>query len=160
MKVTITLNDINAFGPAWQSVQDKTYGKITTQVYDALSPFIDLTDRYRKARQNYIKEHTPEGKSGIPRYDHTDQNGEQLSEEQCRDLGLPETDEWIEFQRFLDDLLFEEHEIKVKPVLDDKAANKLPPKELRVFDVLGLRVRPRAEHEEEDDDEEDEEDEE
>jgi hypothetical protein len=149
MKTKITLNDINAFGEAWKQVKEKTYGKLTMQAYRQLRPFIELTDDYRHSIQNYIREHAADGEQRILRYDHTDQNGEQMSDEMCERLGLPETDEWRAYQQYQNDLVFEEHEIEVTPVMNDKELSKLNPSQIRVFDRLGLIQEPKSENEEE-----------
>lgn len=149
MKITITLNDMNALGKAWEEVKDKTYGKQTTAVYQGLRPFLELADDYRKARQNYIKEHA--GENGrIERFEPMeDQDSKEMSDEVKEQLGIPETEEWKELQTFLSDLMYEEHTFDVKPILDQKQQEKLTPNQLRVFDVFGLLVLPKEPDEEE-----------
>lgn len=154
MRISITLDDINALGEAWNQVKDRTYGKQTTAVYRGLRPFLELADDYRKARKNYIREHADDDTGKIERFQPMeDQNGEELTDEMKEQLGVPETDEWREYQQFLADLIDEEHTFEVTPVLEEKEANKLTPNQQRVFDVLGLLVQPKEKNADEEDDE-------
>lgn len=156
--VRITIADLNALGESFNEIKDKTFGKQTTKVYLALAPFYELLDQYRKGQQAYIKEHTPEGWQGIPRYESAaDEEGNELSMEEKRRRGVPETEEFTELQRFMDSQVYEVHEFKTTPVLEEAQANKLTPNQIRVFDMLGLLVKPKASDSEPDDAEEDQE---
>tara|TARA_Y100000310_G_C20580612_1_gene762775 strand:+ start:850 stop:1326 length:477 start_codon:yes stop_codon:yes gene_type:complete len=146
MKIEITLNDITAFGRAWEEIKEKTFGKQTTKVYLAIKPFIELIDEYRKAKQAYIKEHIEEGQTKIPQFDSvTDHDGNEIPDETKEKMGLSETKEWVEFQEFHQEQMSDIHEFEVTPVLEETQGNKLNANQLHVFNVLGLLVLPKEE---------------
>lgn len=142
MKVKITLNDITSFGEAWTKIQDAVYGKHTTKIYRALRPFIELVDDFKKSQQNYIKENAEDGQK-ISQYDSSvDQDGAEFSDEMKAKLGVARSQEWIDFNEWLQAEMTEVHEFTVVPILEEAQANKLKIAEIRVFDVLGLLVTP------------------
>ena len=139
--MTITLGDIDSFGDAWTDIKEKTYGKMTTKIYRALRPFIDLTDDYRKARQNYIASHLEDGEVSMPRYvSIVGHDGEEVSDEMKEKLGTSESQQWKDYQRFMQEEMLTPHEIDVQPVIDETITNTLTPNQIRVFDVLGLLI--------------------
>lgn len=151
MKVTVTLNDISSFGKSWESVRAATYGKHTVRIYRALRPFFELADDFRKAQQNYIKEHAEDGQK-IRRYESVlDHEGNEMSDEMKAGLRSDESDEWTEYQTFMADEMSYGYEFEVVPVLGDAQANKLKLDEIRVFDTLGLLISPKEVEDEEED---------
>ena len=145
MKVSVTLNDITSFGEAWTKIQDAVYGKHTTKIYRALRPFIELVDDFKKSQQNYIKENAEDGQK-IEQYESSvDPEGIEISDELKVKLGVAKSQEWVDFQSWLQEEMTEVHEFTVVPILEEAQANKLKIAEIRVFDVLGLLVNPKEE---------------
>ena len=143
MKVMISISDLEALGKDFEECKKKTYGKQTVAVYRAMRPFIELLDDYRRATQAYIVEHAEEGETGIRRYESmTDQDGNELDQEAKRRLGVAETEEFKEFNRFNLDLVSEIHDFDITPVLEEKEAGKLNMNSLWVMDRLGILVNP------------------
>ena len=140
MKVTMTLNKLNALGAPFGSLQKVKFETSAMAIYEETAKFLDKFDTFNEMLKKYRTEHA-EDKKTIEKYP-PDQKGNPVTMEIGDELELDPTPEWVEYEKYFNSLLDEEFTIEVTPVIGKSQATKLSSEELRVADKLGIRIKP------------------